>query len=55
MAVLFPLQVPWPGAQGAAAQSRKAVTKPAAKKRHTVLIKDMKYQPSVLTVKVGTQ
>jgi plastocyanin len=54
MAVLLLASGPWPGAQEAAAQSRKAVTKPAAKKRQIVMIKDMNFQPPVLTAKVGS-
>lgn len=54
MAVLFLASGPWPGGQEAAAQSRNAVTKPAAKKRQTVMIKDMKFLPPILIVKVGS-
>jgi plastocyanin len=53
VAVLFLASGPWPGGQKAAAQSRKAATRPAAQKHQTAMIKDMKYQPPILTVKVG--
>ena len=54
MALLFLASGPWPGGQEAVAQSRKAVTKPAATKRQTVMIKDMKFLPPILRVKVGS-
>jgi plastocyanin len=54
VAVLFLASGPWPDGQKAAAQSRKAATKRADQKRPTVMIKDMKYQPPILTVKVGS-
>lgn len=55
LAVLFLAPVPWPHGQRAAAQSLKgATTNTAARGRYTVVIKDMKYQPPILTVKVGS-
>jgi plastocyanin len=55
LAVLFLASAPWSDGQTAAAQSRKAATmKKAASKSHIVVIKDMKYQPAILTVKVGS-
>jgi plastocyanin len=54
VAVLFLASGPWPDGQKAAAQSRKAPAKPAAQKRQTVTIKDMKYEPPSLTVKKGS-
>lgn len=55
LAVLFLAPVPWPNGQEASAQSLKAATtKRAARRGHTVVIKDMKYQPPILTVMVGS-
>lgn len=53
--MLFLAPLPWPHGQRAAAQSLKVVTpNTAARGSYTVAIKDMKYQPSILTVKVGS-
>ena len=55
LAVLFLAPVPWPDGQKATAQSLKAATtKTAARRRHTVVIKDVKYEPPILTVKLGS-
>jgi plastocyanin len=55
LAVLFLAAVVWPHGQRAAAQSLKvAATNTAARGRYTVVIKDMKYQPPILKVKVGS-
>ena len=55
LAVLFLAPVVWPHGQRAAAQSLKvAATNTAARGRYTVVIKDMKYQPPILKVKVGS-
>jgi plastocyanin len=55
LAVLFLAPVPWTHGRRAAAQSSEvATTNTAARGRYTVVIKDMKYQPPTLTVKVGS-
>ncbi|HXI39325.1 MAG TPA: cupredoxin family copper-binding protein [Bryobacteraceae bacterium] len=55
LAVLFLAPVPWPSGQKVVAQSLKAApTKTAARRRHTVVITGMKYEPIILTVKMGS-